>query len=59
MFNKIKVRNEDFGYKYPKDINKYKEQLHDFVLWFMFSQNYFDIKAYSADWREVFNVEEI
>lgn len=59
MFNKIKVRNEDFEYQYPKDIDKYKEQLHDYVLWFMFSQNYFDIKTYSDDWRELFNVEEI
>lgn len=52
IFNKIKIRNDDFEYQYPKNINKFKEQLDEYTIWYLFNQNYFDIKMYAETWRE-------
>lgn len=58
IFNKIKLRNEDFEYQYPKNINKFKEQLHDYVIWYMFNQKYFDANMYHKDWKEDLQIRE-
>lgn len=58
IFSKIKLRNEDFEYQYPKNINKFKEQLHDYVIWYMFNQKYFDINMYHEEWKEDFQIRE-
>lgn len=58
IFNKIKLRNEDFEYQYPKNIDKYKEQLHDYVIWYMFNQNHFDSNMYHEEWKEDFQIRE-
>jgi len=55
IFNKIKLRNIDFGYQYPKNINKFKDQLDDYVIWYMFNQNYFDSNMYYENWENDVN----
>lgn len=52
MFDKIKRRNEDYGYQYPKNVEKYKEQLHDYVIWYLFNQKYFTSDMYYEEWKE-------
>jgi len=52
MFNKIKRRNEDYGYQYPKDEEKYKEQLHDHVIWHLLNQRDLKLDMYAETWRE-------
>lgn len=52
IFNKIKRRNEDFEYQYPKDDKKYKEQLHDYVIWYLMSQGELKTSIYTETWKE-------
>lgn len=52
IFNKIRIRNEDFEYRYPKDEGKYKEKLHDYVIWYLLSQRDLQLDLYVKTWRE-------
>ena len=58
MIDKIKRRNQDFGYKYPKDVGKYKESLHDYTIWYLVNQRYLTTQNYDEDWMELLNIEE-
>lgn len=55
MFDKIKRRNEDYGYQYPKNIDKYKEQLHDYVIWYLLNQRDLKLDMYYPEWKEDVN----
>lgn len=52
LFDKIKRRNEDYGYQYPKSIDKYKEQLHDYVIWYLLNQRDLKLDMYTETWKE-------
>lgn len=52
IFDKIKRRNEDYGYQYPKSIDKYKEQLHDYVIWYLLNQRDLKLDMYTETWKE-------
>ena len=55
MFDKIKRRNEDYGYQYPKNIDKYKEQLHDYIIWYLLNQRDLKLDMYYPEWKEDVN----
>lgn len=52
IFNKIKIRNEDFDYQYPKDDESYKEKLNDYAIWYLLNQRDLQLNIYISTWRE-------
>ena len=56
MFGKIRLRNKDFEFEYPEDIQKFNDELDSYVVWYFMNKGYVKSEDYMDDWKELYEI---
>lgn len=56
IFDKIRLRNKDFEYEYPEDIQLFNEKMNEYVVLYFYNKRYIKPEQYYENWKDDYEI---